>query len=585
MLAYIVAVLPVGLPVLADTFRSWRDGSVFNEFTLMVAAAIGAFLIGEYPEGVAVLLFYSFGERLEDAAGDSARNRIRSILSRLPRRVKVEGRGEIEPEHLVPGDLLVVLPGERVAADGVLRSDTSADFDLSAITGESLPVSISPGGEVLSGALPADREVRVEVTRRYSDSSMSRIMAMIEEAAARKSSTETMLRRITRYYTPIVMGLSVALFLLPWLWSLVSPGFDFVWRVWLERALVLLVCSCPCALVVSVPLSYFAAIGRASSFGVLFKGSRYIDALRDVDTLLLDKTGTLTTGMFSVVEVFAAPGASRDDVLRMGAALDSRSNHPLARAVCEAAGEWPEASGVLTVTHGVTGVIGSRSVAAGSRSLMEALGVAVDAPAREGASEVCVAVDGALLGVVYLADTLRADAARTLAGLRRAGVKHIEVLSGDREEAVAAAAREAGADAWRSALRPDDKHGVVFGLKEAGRHVAFVGDGINDAPSLALADVGIAIGTGGTDIAMESADAVITGHSLARLVDALLLSKRLHRVVIFNVVLAIGVKAAVMLLGALGWASLWAAVFADTGITLITVLITLLALRPSRLPE
>ena len=334
----------------------------------------------------------------------------------------------------------------------------------------------------------------------------------------------------------------------------------------------------PC---VSVPLSYFSALGAASRFGVLFKGSRYLDSLRSVDTLVLDKTGTLTTGRFSVSEVTGG-----DRVLAIAAAVDAGSSHPLAVAICGAAaslppGSVPEATDLRVVPHGLVGRVGDADVLVGSRTLLASRGVTVPDAAAD-SSEVCVAIDGVFAGAVYLDDTVKDGTAATLAELRSLGVENIMVLSGDRDAAVARVAREAGADSWRGQLLPQQKHDAVEQLRRQGHRVAFVGDGINDAPSLAAADVGIAIGTGGTDVAMESADAVITGNSLRHLADAFRLSRKIRRVVAMNVSLAIGVKLLVMVLGAMGVATLWAAVFADTGITLVTVVWTLLALRSAK---
>ncbi len=555
----------------------------------MTLACIGAFVIGEYPEAVAIMLFYSFGEKLEDSASDTARDRIRSLIARMPNEVTVEGPDGTQtaqsPETVEPGSVLVVRPGERVALDGELTGSEPVDVDASAITGESVPVTVEAGSPVASGVIPVDREIRVKVTRRYDDSSMSRLLKMIEEAAAKKSSTETLLRRITRWYTPVVFSVSLLLFVVPGILALVS-GNVFEWNVWLERSLVLLVCSCPCALVVSIPLSYYAAIGNASRFGILFKGSRYLDQLRNIDTLLLDKTGTVTTGAFSVVAVEPAEGHTSDEVLAMAAALDRGSNHPLAKAIVAQAVEkglvLPEVTDVKTVPHGMAGITDNGAeVLAGSRRLLASHGIVADAVTDRG-TQVCVAVNGCYVGNIFLEDTLKPGIADTMSQLRRVGVKHIEIMSGDTRAAVARVAERSGIDGYRAEMLPADKQAAVMQLKEAGRHVAFVGDGINDAPSLAAADVGIAIGTGGTDVAIESADAVITGHDLRRMVDAVKLSRRIKHVVTLNVGLAIGVKALVMILGACGIATLWAAVFADTGITLITIIITLIALRTTK---
>ncbi len=581
LVIFVLAILPVGLPVLRETIAEWRHGDVFNEFTLMVMAAVGAFVLGEYPEGVAILLFYSFGEKLEDVAGERSRRRIRALLRNIPRMARVEGRGNVEPESVRPGEILLVKPGERVALDGALLGSGAMDFDTSAFTGESLPVSVMPAGEVAAGSIPVDREARIRVTRPYEDSSMSRIMAMIENAAARKSKSETLLRRITRWYTPAVFIAAALLFLCPLIVSL-AAGQPFPWRVWLERSLVLLVCSCPCALVVGVPLSYFQAIGVASARGILFKSSSALDALRRCTTVFLDKTGTLTTGRFSVIEVQPTSGHTPSQVLGLAAAADSGSSHPLARAIVDAAGpELPAVADVHTVSHGVEAGFEGRVLLVGSRKLLESRGITVVRETTRG-SEVCVALDGRYLGAIYLGDTLKDGARRMLGRLRRLGVRNISILSGDRREAVESVAETVGADSARWELLPGNKEEIVHAATDAGTGTVFVGDGINDAPSLAAASVGVAIGDGGTDLAMETADAVMTTPTLEPLVAGFELSRTVKRTVTTTVTCAIAVKLVVMVLGAMGLATLWAAVFADTGITLLTVFFTILAIRPGK---
>lgn len=580
---FILTVLPVGWPIVREMFESWGSGSVMNEFTLMVAAAVGAFVIGEYPEAVAVLLFYSFGEKLEDRASDNVRDRIKSLIGHLPDAATLvdgDSTRSVDPHSLQPGDILLVRPGERVPADATLLGDSPIEFDTAAITGESVPRSYAPGDELPSGIIPTDRAVKARVLHLFNDSSMSRILKMIEDAENSKAPTETMLRRITRYYTPIVFALAVALFCIPWIVSLIQ-GVPFAWEMWLRRSLVFLVCSCPCALVVSIPLSYFAAIGRASRLGILFKGSAYIDSLRRVSTVFFDKTGTLTTGEFHVSSICATSGNSADSLLAIAAAIDSESTHPLAKAICADAARrkiaLPSASDVKTIVHGMTGTIDGKSVIVGSRSLMTDNNVALPPEGGNG-SEICVAVDGVYIGSIFLADTVKSDVASAIVALHKAGVKDVEILSGDREQAVADVAKRIGADGFHASLLPADKQRILDEAKGAGNCVAFVGDGINDAPAIALADVGVSMGTTGTDMAMESSDMVIVGDDIAKLPQAIRLSRRVRSVVIENVTFALGVKATVMILGAFGIATLWAAVFADTGVTLITILWTLLRL-------
>ena len=564
-------------------FESWRSGSVMNEFTLMVAAAVGAFVIGEYPEGVAVLLFYSFGEKMEDTASDDVKRRIKALLGRLPETARLKDGNElkmVDPAQLPVGSILVVNPGERVPVDATLMGNQEVDFDTSAITGESVPRAYKPGEELSSGIIPVSRAVEVKTIRKFSDSSMTRIMKMIEDAQESKSPTENMLRRITRWYTPIVFALALLLFFVPWIVS-AAQGVDFEWIKWLRRSLVFLVCSCPCALVVSIPLSYFASLGNASRRGLLFKGSKYVDAMRDVKTVMFDKTGTLTTGKFHVSAI--SGNATEDEIISVAAALDKESSHPLAVAINEYAESKriipAKSEEVKTISHGMSGMIDGKEALVGSRSLMKSHNIEVPASTSD-ASEICVALDGKYLGSIWLLDTIKPEAREAIRQLHALGVKTVKILSGDHEEAVKRVMREAGADDYSASLLPEDKQRIINETRETHTgKVAFVGDGINDAPAIAASDVGVAMGTLGTDIAMESSYVVIAGDSLSKLPEAIRLARKVRRVVIENVSFALGIKALVMILGAFGIASLWAAVFADTGVTLITIVWTLLRLR------
>lgn len=582
--AYLVAMLPAGIPVIKEMIEHWLHGSVMNEFTLMVAAAAGAFFIGEYPESVAVLLFYSFGEKLEDNASDNVRQRIRSLIGRLPDKAMVKHGDALvptAPEKLAPGTEIVVLPGERVPIDSILSGNEEADFDTSAITGESVPRTYYPGQEIFSGMIPVDKRIEATTLRPFADSSMTRIMQMIENAQASKSPTEHLLRKITRWYTPTVFVLALLVLFIPWIVSAIQ-GESFEWHNWLRRSLVFLVCSCPCALVVSIPLSYFASLGVASKNGLLFKGAKYVDALREVDTVMFDKTGTLTTGEFHVSAVTAAPGVDADNVIRLAAALDSQSRHPLAKAIVKEARRRGlssmTASGVKTIPHGITGTVDGRKVILGSASLMAVNGI--DSPTYDSdASEICVARNGSFLGTIFLLDTVKPEAAEAVRLLHGEGVRNIVILSGDNTASVSRVAREIGADDYKAALMPADKQQVVADATNAGHRVAFVGDGINDAPAISAATVGVSMGKMGTDLAMESSDVVIAADNLLKLPYGVRLARKVRRVVAENVTFALGVKVLVMTLGALGIASLWAAVFADTGVTLCTVIWTLLRLK------
>lgn len=580
---YVIALLPVGLPILKEMLEAWRSGSIMNEFTLMVAATVGAFVIGEYPEGVAVLLFYSFGEKMEDTASDDVKRRIKSLLGRLPETARLK-EGDtlrtVKPSDLTPGSILVVNPGERIPVDALLLGNREVDFDTSAITGESVPRSFRPGEELSSGIIPVNQSVEVKTTKPFSDSSMTRIMKMIEEAQESKSPTENMLRRITRWYTPLVFACALLLFFIPWIVD-AARGVDFEWMKWLRRSLVFLVCSCPCALVVSIPLSYFASLGNASRRGLLFKGSKYVDAMRDVKTVMFDKTGTLTTGKFHVSAISGI--TDNNEIISLAAALDSESSHPLAKAIVEYSLEKnikpAEAVNVTTVSHGMSASVDGKLCLVGSRSLMKKHNVDVPQSSSD-ASEICVALDGKYMGSIYLLDTVKPEAKDAVSRLHALGVTTVEILSGDHKEAVERVRKEIGADSCYASLLPEEKQNIINARREGGNgKVAFVGDGINDAPAIAASDVGVAMGTLGTDIAMESSDIVIAGDSLEKLPEAISLARKVRRVVIENVSFALGIKALVMILGAFGIASLWAAVFADTGVTLITIIWTLLRLR------
>lgn len=586
MYIYIAAILPIGVPTVGEMLKLWRRGSLMNEFTLMVAAAIGAFIIGEYPEAVAVLLFYSFGEKMEGQASDRARNRIRSLIGSLPEAATVKKADgttlSASPRELQPGTVLIVKPGERVPIDATLLGNDDIAFDTSAITGEAVPRTYAPGTEIASGMIPVDRAIELRTLRPFADSSMSRILQMIEDAQATKSPTETMLRRITRYYTPAIFTLALLLFAVPAIVAAINSE-TFVWSDWLRRSLVFLVCSCPCALVVSIPLSYFAALGAATRRGLLFKGSKYLDAMRQVDTVALDKTGTLTTGSFHIASITPAAGITADRLLTVAAALETESSHPLAKAITEEARRLRlpihGASSVTTVSHGITGYIDGVSCAAGSPTLMSAIGVSMPETDTAVGSQICVACNGRYIGSIYLFDTLKSEAADALRRLHRLGVNNIVILSGDREESVKRVADEVGADSYCASLLPADKQKTITRLHNEGHRVAFVGDGINDAPAIAAADVGISMGREGTDMAITTSDAVISTDDLERLPEAIKISRRVRRVIIQNVSFALGTKLLVMVLGAFGIATLWAAVFADTGVTLITIIWTLYCLR------
>ena len=578
---YLAAYFPVGLPVLREAWNGMRQRDFFTEYTLMSLAAIGAFYIGEYPEGVAVMLFYSIGEALQERAVERARRNIRALVDIRPEQanVLVEGKPVAMPAaQVVPGRTIEVLPGGRVPLDGVLLSE-AAPFNTAALTGESTPRTIRKGEEVLAGMISSLQPVRIEVTRPYGESALSRILSMVEEAAARKAPAELFIRRFARIYTPVVTGLAVLIVALPGLWSLLHGGFAYSFDEWLSRALVFLVASCPCALVISIPLGYFSGIGVASKAGVLFKGGSYLDTIARVNTVVFDKTGTLTEGLFEVREVHVAPGVNSGELLGWVASAERTSTHPVARAVVQ----YAEREGVALLAsegaveiagHGIRAEFDGKQLLVGNTRLMARFGV--EYPSEVDAipeTIVVCALDGRYAGYLVIADKPKEDAARTVAELKSLGIEDIRILSGDREALVANLGRTLGVSEARGDLLPEGKMEILEALRgEPGKVTAFVGDGFNDAPALATRDVGVAMGVLGSDAAIETADVVIQSDQPSRLPAAIRIGRLTHRIVRQNILLAIGVKVVVLTLGALGIATMWEAVFADVGVTLLAVL-------------
>ncbi len=565
------AYLLVGGHVLRLAVRHLRRGQPFNEFFLMSLATLGAFAIGEYAEGVSVMLFYVIGEHFQGAAVARSRRSIKALLDNRPQRVHRLQHGQpvdVDPRQVRPGDVIQVRAGERVALDGVVLGEGS-DFDVAALTGEPRPETRRQGEAVPAGAINLSRLTDLRVTARYEDSALAKILQLVEEAAGRKAKTQLFISRFAKVYTPIVVGLATAITLLPSLFVA-----DYVFADWLYRALVFLVISCPCALVVSIPLGYFGGIGAASRQGILFKGATYLDLIAKADTVVLDKTGTLTEGVFAVQEV-VAHGIPEAELVPLAAALESKSDHPVARAVAAAGG-----AAALPVTeveelagHGIRGRVAGRPVTLGNARLFRQLGIAYPAEAdgRAG-SVVLAAVDGRYAGLFVLGDRLRPDAVRAVAALRKAGVTRVVMLSGDRQAAVDEVARPLGITEAYGDLLPADKVTRLEALRAPGRTVAFAGDGINDAPVLARADVGIAMGGRGADLAVEAADVVIATDQPLKLAAAIRIGRRTRQIVWQNIGLAFGVKLGVMLLGAFGIATLWEAVFADVGVALLAIL-------------
>lgn len=560
---YLLAFAFVGLPVMKEAWETALKGDVFSEFMLMTIACIGAFAIGEYPEGVAVMLLYCIGEALQDRAVDRARDNIQELIAFRPTVAKVVVQGKIiekTPEEVQVGDILEVKAGDRVPLDGKLVS-ASAAFNTAALTGESLPRTFETGGEVLAGMIAVDAVSHLEVVRPASESAVSRILNMVESAAERKAPTELFIRRFARIYTPIVIGLALLTVVCPYLYSIFDSQYSYVFTDWFRRALVFLVISCPCALVISVPLSYFAGIGLASKHGILFKGSNYLDAITEVDVVAFDKTGTLTTGEFAVQSVVGLD----QEALQTVAAMEKSSNHPIAQAILKYCPTEENISSQDIAGYGLK----NDEWLVGNLKLLDREQVSyADALRSIPETVVAVARKGKYVGHIILADTIKEDAKKAISDLP----VRAEMLSGDRQELVTKVAENLGISHAYGDLLPDGKVLHLQNVKKAGERVAFVGDGINDAPVLALSDVGIAMGGLGSDMAIETADVIIQTDQPSKVACAMRIGRYTRRIVHQNIALALGVKAVVMLLGLLGFANLWMAVFADSGVALLAVL-------------
>lgn len=580
VLWFLLAFLPVGFPVMVEVWKSIRQKDIFNEFSLMLLATIGAFCIGEYPEGVAVMLFYSVGERVQHRAVDRARRNIRRLLDVRPEKALVLRQGKeqsVFPGEVEVGEMIMVKPGERIPLDGLLQEEYAL-FDTSALTGESLPRTINRGEEVLAGMIVSGQAIRLKVTKPYEQSALARILALVQDASERKAPAELFIRRFARIYTPVVFLLALSIMLLPALVAAFHPGFDYFFKDWAYRGLVFLVISCPCALVISVPLGYFGGIGAASRKGILFKGGNYLDAITHVNTVVFDKTGTLTTGHFQVSSM-EADTVSSQRLLSILLTLEEKSTHPVAQAVTRYA--LQEGAGRIGVTHlqeypgyGLEGVIEGKNVLVGNIRLLTDRGITVPAGISERVATVVVcAIAGKYAGHLLLSDTLKADAVEAIGRLKQLHIDNIQLLSGDKKEIVAIFAKTLGIRHARGGLLPEDKAAYLEKLNaEAGVSAAFVGDGMNDAPVLALSDVGIAMGGLGSDAAIESADVVIQTDQPSKVATAISIGRTTRRIVKQNIAGAIGVKSLILIAGACGFVTLWAAVFADVGVALLAVL-------------
>lgn len=580
LVIFLVPYLVLGWPVLKKAARNIAAGHVFDENFLMCVATIGALCLAEFPEAVAVMLFYQIGDLFEDYAVDKSRDSIAEMMDICPEQAYIERNGEIEavdPDEVEIGTIIVVRPGERVPLDGIIVKGET-ELDTAALTGESLPRNVFTGDPIASGSINLSSTIYIETTKEFEDSTVSRILELVEDAASEKAPMENFITRFARYYTPIVCLLALLIAIIPPFFT----GFD--WADWVQRALIFLVVSCPCALVISVPLSFFGGIGGASKRGILIKGSNYLEALSHVKTILFDKTGTITKGTFSVSKIEPI-GMSREELLRIAAMAEAYSNHPIALSIRkehEAPLDLDRVSETTEIAgQGVRCVIDGQVVLAGNARLMEANGIA--AAMNETKTTVLhIAIDGEYRGSIEVEDTIKEDSVEAIQRIKELGVAHTVMLTGDREEVAAHIAHEAGLDEYHAGLLPEGKIDFLRSyLDEApkGEKVAFVGDGINDAPALIRSDVGIAMGAMGSDAAIEAADIVFMDDKLSRLADGIGISRKTMRIVYQNIVFALGVKLLVLVLAALGIANMWEAIFADVGVSVIAILNAMRALK------
>lgn len=587
---YLIPYLTVGAGVLQRAGQGIANRQPFDENLLMAVATVGAMVLGEYPEGVAVMLFYQIGELFEDYAVGKSRRNISDLMDIRPDYANLEtpdGLQKVAPEHVAVGSVIVVKPGERVPLDGTVLEGTSA-LNMAALTGESVPRDVAAGDAVISGSVNLTGVLRLRADKAYGESTVARILELVENSSLKKAKTEKFITKFARYYTPAVCLSALALAILPPVVRLLM-GMSAAWGDWVYRALTFLVISCPCALVISIPLSFFGGIGGASSRGVLIKGASYLEILSKTDRVVFDKTGTLTRGTFEVTDVRPEQGVSAPELLQLAAAAERFSDHPVSLSLQKAAGELPEA---LVATdarelagHGVIATVGGAQVAVGNEKLMHQLDLGIPACADAG-TVVYVAVNGRYAGRIVIADRPKPGAAKAVAALKRCGVSRVVMLTGDRAQAAEAVAQELGIDEVCSELLPADKVTQVEKLLAEGgqkRYLAFVGDGINDAPVLARADLGVAMGAIGSDAAIEAADIVLMDDDPEKLPLAMSIARKTMQIVWQNIVFALTVKLVCLILGALGIAGMWLAIFADVGVMVLCVLNATRALSVKRL--
>lgn len=602
MALYLIPYVLIGWDIVYKAFRNIRNGQVFDENFLMTVATFGAFGVGEYSEAVAVMLFYQVGELFQSYAVNRSRQSITELMDICPEYANIEEDGQlkqVDPDDVQVGDIIVVKSGERIPLDGkVVFGDSMVDT--SALTGESVPRKVAEGDDVISGCVNGSGLLRVQVTREFDDSTVAKILELVENASSKKAHVENFITRFARYYTPLVVMGAVLLAVIPPLF------FGQTWSEGVRRACTFLVISCPCALVISVPMSFFSGIGAASKKGVLIKGSNYLEALSEMDTIVFDKTGTLTKGEFKVTEIHAVAGSpvpeasevprtrvwaasqpsdeEKRSLLELAALAESYSDHPISRSIKDAWGDAMDLNRVSNAQeisgHGVRAEIDGHTVLAGNSKLMKEMNVQYQECTSMG-TVVYVALDGVYCGYIVISDSIKEDAFEAIRNLKKVGVKRTIMLTGDKKEVGEAVAARLGLDEVHAELLPGDKVAKVEELlaRQTGKHrLAFVGDGINDAPVLSRADVGIAMGSMGSDAAIEAADIVLMDDNPARIADVVRISRKTMSIVKQNIAFALGVKAVVLLMGAAGVANMWEAVFADVGVSVIAILNAMRAL-------
>lgn len=571
---YIIAYIPVAFPVFREAVETIKEKDFFTEFTLMGMATLGAFIIGEYPEGVAVMVFYTIGELFQDSAVNRAKRNIKALLDVRPDTATVyrnDSYQTISPEEVEIDEVIQVKAGEKVPLDGIMLT-SSASFNTAALTGESKPKTISASESVLAGMLNLDKVIEIKVAKKYQDSSLARILEMVQDATSRKAKTELLIRKFAKIYTPIVFLLALFITVIPYF--VVS---DYIFSEWLSRALVFLVISCPCALVISIPLGYFGGIGAASKAGILFKGANYLDLMTKVNIVVMDKTGTLTKGVFNVQKVASVDEDKQEEFVAIVAAMEKFSNHPIARAIVQFAkiSDNYTATDVEEISgHGLKGIVNGEEVLVGNAKLMQKFNISYDRTIEFIVETIVIAaINGEYVGYITIADEVKDDAQTAISDMHLSGIKQVVMLSGDKSSITNNVASSLGIDNAYGDLLPEDKVRHIEELKtDRNNVIAFVGDGINDAPSLALSDVGIAMGGMGSDAAIEVADVIIQTDQPSKIATSIKIAKVTRQVVVQNIILAFSVKLIVLILGSFGLATMWEAVFADVGVSLLAIL-------------